>query len=136
MKVLQQKVEVQYRLTSHNWALDDKPDFNSNIVYATSLYSEFQHHFEKISRLFSANGLLASMFLEAVVRKCSIKKVFLKISQILQENTRAGNFIKKETLAQVFSCEIAKFLRKPFFKEHLRWLLLFFHVINNYLELN
>ena len=76
------------------------------------------------------------MFLEAVVRKCSIKKVFLKISQILQENTRAGNFIKKETLAQVFSCEIAKFLRKPFFKEHLRWLLLFFHVINNYLELN
>ena len=41
MKVLQKKVEVQYRLTSHNWTLDDKPDFNSNTVYATSLYSEF-----------------------------------------------------------------------------------------------
>ena len=27
----------------------------------------------------------------------------------------AYNFIKKETLAQVFSCEFAKFLRTPFF---------------------
>ena len=35
------------------------------------------------------------------------------------------NFIKNETLAQVFSCEFAKFLRTPFFTEHLRWLLLF-----------
>ena len=66
---------------------------------------------------------------EAVVRRCSVKKVFLEISRNSQEITCARvsflikkkKFIKKETLAQVFSC---KFLRTPFFIEHLRWLLL------------
>ena len=58
-------------------------------------------------------------------RRYSIKKVLLKISQNLQENTctrvsflskvqpSACNFIKK-TLAQLFSCEFS------FFTEHLR----------------
>ena len=36
----------------------------------------------------------------------------------------ACNFIKKETLVQVFPVEFAKFLRTPFLTEHLRWLLL------------
>ena len=35
---------------------------------------------------------------EAVVRRCSVKHVFLKISQNSQENAEAGSFIKKETL--------------------------------------
>ena len=35
---------------------------------------------------------------EAVVRKCSVKKV----------EPAAYNFIKKETLAQVFSCEFCE----------------------------
>ena len=51
---------------------------------------------------------------------CSITKVFLEISQSSQENTCARdsflincrpevcNFIKKETLAQVFSCEFCE----------------------------
>ena len=44
--------------------------------------------------------------LEAVVHRCSVKKVFLEILQNSQENTCIkNNFIKKETLAQVFSCE-------------------------------
>ena len=33
----------------------------------------------------------------------------------LQAKAKACNFIKKETLAQVFSCEFAKFLRSLFF---------------------
>ena len=53
-------------------------------------------------------------------RRCSIKNVFLKISQNLQESTCVkisfliklhGNFIKRGTLAQVFSrefCEISE----------------------------
>ena len=53
---------------------------------------------------------------EAVARMCSVKKVFLKISQNSQENTfakvsfsvklqpKACNFINKEALAQVFFC--------------------------------
>ena len=59
-----------------------------------------------------------------------MKKVFLEILQNSQENTRVrdsfliNDFIKKESLAQVFSCEFAKFLRTPFFTEHLYWLLL------------
>ena len=52
---------------------------------------------------------------EAVVQSCSVKKVFLEVSQNSQENTCARvsflcNFII-ETLAQVFSserCEISK----------------------------
>ena len=37
----------------------------------------------------------------------------------------ACNFIKKETLAQVFSCEFWEILRTLFVTEHLRWLLLY-----------
>ena len=36
----------------------------------------------------------------------------------------ACNFIKKDTLAQVFSFEFSKFRGTPFFTEHLWWLLL------------
>ena len=72
---------------------------------------------------------------EAVVRSCSVKKVFLEISQNSKESTCARvsflikrlwlwDFIKKETLTQVFSCNFVKFLRTPFLTEHLRWLLL------------
>ena len=63
---------------------------------------------------------------------CSVKKVFLKVSQISQENTCARvsflislqadacNFIKKETLAQVFSCEFCEISKNTFLTEHLR----------------
>ena len=46
-------------------------------------------------------------FAEAIDRRCSVKKVGLKISQNEQKNTSVGasNFIKTETLAQVFSCK-------------------------------
>ena len=50
--------------------------------------------------------------------KCSVKKVFLEISQNSQENSCARvacNFIKKETLAQVFSCEFYEISKNTFF---------------------
>ena len=50
---------------------------------------------------------------EAVVRRCSVEKVFLEISQNSQENT--CNLIKKETLAQVFSCEFWEISKNAFF---------------------
>ena len=34
------------------------------------------------------------------------------------------NFIKKETLAQVFSCKLCEISKKTFFIEHFWWLLL------------
>ena len=69
---------------------------------------------------------------EAVAKSCSVKKVFLEISQNSQENTcaRVCNFIKKENLAQLFSCAFCEIpqhtfsYRTPFLTEHLWWLLL------------
>ena len=64
---------------------------------------------------------------KAVVQIYSVKKLFLEISQKSQENTltrdsfltklpaSSCNFIKKEALAQVFSCEFCEISRKPFF---------------------
>ena len=65
-------------------------------------------------------------YTEAVARKCSVKKMFLEISQNSQENTcaivsfeikfraEACNFIKKETLAQVFPCEFCEVSKNTF----------------------
>ena len=44
---------------------------------------------------------------EAVVRRCSVKKVFLVAGQ-------ACNFIKKEDLAQLFSCEFCETSKNTF----------------------
>ena len=60
---------------------------------------------------------------EAVARRCSVKKVFLEISQKSQKNTcardsfliKACNFIKKESLAQAFSCEFYEISKNTYF---------------------
>ena len=64
--------------------------------------------------------MLSYLGLEPVTQRFSVKNVFLEISQNLLENTSARvsfliklrasawNFIKKETLAQVFSCEFCE----------------------------
>ena len=76
------------------------------------------------------------LFLEAVAQRCSVKRVFLEISQNSHENTcarvsflikletQACKFIKKETLVQAFSCEFYEIFKNIFFTEHLWWLLL------------
>ena len=51
--------------------------------------------------------------------------MFLKISQISQENTkvagpRPASFIKKETRTQVFSCEICEIFKNTYLEEHIR----------------
>ena len=62
---------------------------------------------------------------EAVAQTCSVKKMFLEISQNLQENTcarvsiliklqAASNFIKIETLAQAISCEFCEISNNTF----------------------
>ena len=74
---------------------------------------------------------------EAVFQRCSVKKEFLEILQNSLENICARvsclikfdkNFNKKETLAQVFSCEFCKISKNTFFTEHLRWQLLIFDI--------
>ena len=61
-------------------------------------------------------GVNAWGLTEAVVQRCSVKKVFLEILQNSQENTCARvSFFKKESLAQVFSCEFCEISKNTFF---------------------
>ena len=53
------------------------------------------------------------VFWEAVVQRCSVKKV-----------------LRKETLAQMFSCEFCEISKNTFFIEQLWWLLLYFILQN------
>ena len=70
-------------------------------------------------------------FTEAATGEVLWEKVFLEISQNSQENTCASlffnklyappcNFIRKETLAQVFSSEFYELSQDTFFIEHLQ----------------
>ena len=69
-------------------------------------------NYRKYQKCFFGNVLIS----EAVAWRCSVKKILLEILQNLQENNCArvffnkvvGNFIEKETLAQVFSCEFCE----------------------------
>ena len=75
--------------------------------------------------------------IEAVVQRCSVKKVFLEISRNSQENTCArvsllqaapAALLKKRLWHSCFPVNSAKFLRTPLFTEHLWWLLLELHL--------
>ena len=70
-----------------------------------------------------------SLMREAVAQRCSVKKVFLEISQTSQENTCVrvsflikSFFIKKDTLVQVFSCKFCEIFKNTF--SYVWWLLL------------
>ena len=73
---------------------------------------------------------------KAIARRCSVKIVFLKISQNSPENTCTGvsfliklqaapaTLLKKRFRYRCFPVNFAKILKTRFFIEHLRWLLL------------
>ena len=75
--------------------------------------------------------------MEAVAQRCSVKKVFLEISQNSLEGTcvrfsfliklQASGLqlsLKKQLRHRCFPINFLKFLRTPFLMEHLWWLLL------------
>ena len=62
---------------------------------------------------------------KAVVRRCFSEWVFLKLLQYSKENTWVGISLRLQLKCFLFN--IAKFLRRVFFTEHLRWLLLDCH---------
>ena len=68
-------------------------------------------------------NVLFQSFSEAATRGALWEKVLLEISQNSQENTcakpEACNFIKKETLAQVFSFEFYEISKNTFFHRTL-----------------
>ena len=60
--------------------------------------------------------VLIELFLEAVARRCSVKKVFLEMSQNSQEKTSARvSFLIKLKASQVFSCEFYEISKNIFF---------------------
>ena len=61
---------------------------------------------------------------EAVAQRCSMKRCLWKFLKTHRKIPEACNFIKKETLTQVFSCEFYGISKNMFLAEHLRWLLL------------
>ena len=67
-------------------------------------------------------GQRKPVFSHALRSQKQPSEVFLEISQNSQKNTctRGLNFIKNETLAQMFSCEFFKTSMNTFFKEHFR----------------
>ena len=74
---------------------------------------------------------------------CSVKKVFLEISQNSQENTWASvsffkkvacNFIKKRHWHRCFPANFVKFLGTSFLQERLWWLLLHMLCCNELLK--
>ena len=83
-----------------------------------------------------SRGTMNILWSEAVIQRCFVKNVFLEISPNSQENTcvtvsflvklqaKACNFIKKEALAQVISCEFYEISKNTFFTECIWWLLL------------
>ena len=51
------------------------------------------------------------------------------VSILIKMQAEACNFIKKETLAKVFSCKFCKILKNTFFIEHLRWLYIVLEIV-------
>ena len=103
------------------------PIMNSLFLFRGNVHNihNFQNVLEIVwyRSLFLRANLLQDS--EAVVRTCSEEKVFLKISQNSQENTCARfSFLKKRLWRRCFPVNFAKFLRRLFFTEHLRWLFL------------
>ena len=84
----------------------------------------------KLRRFASSEWFIFSRLSRSSHQVCSVRKGFLEILQNSQENTcarvsfliklqAACNFIKKETLPQVFSCEFCEMFKNNFFIENL-----------------
>ena len=98
--------DMLYRLDNRFSSLENLQKLRPSLVY---------YHFYCPTKI----TISINIFAEAVARRCSVKKVFLEISQNSLESTCTRvpflmNVIKKETLAQVFSCEFCKISKSTF----------------------
>ena len=93
------------------------------------------------------NFRIKTVCLEAVSRRCSVKKVFLKISQNSQKNTcarvsfliklqaiagvlrRSATLLKKRLWHRCFPVNFAKFSRTPFFRKQAASIYFFLHFL-------
>ena len=116
-------------------AADDYVHLRVLLVFA--LLSQFRW-----SKIFFTSVVIIGKKRGSLHHRCSIKKVFLEISQNSEESTcaRVAFLMKlqanKETLTQVFSCEFAKFQRTTFVTEHRSRLLLKIDIKQVYVQLH
>ena len=91
--------------------------------------------------IININIIKSSSCLEVLCKK-SVLKIFAKFKgkhqcRILLLNKFAGerlvSFIKKETLALVFSCELCEFFRAAFYIEQRRWLLQYTEFLTHFI---
>ena len=107
---------VTSRFVLHDTYSDINLEFRHFQAYSplTQTYSATLRHIQNPVQLFDVqNPIIFSIlaYLEPMIR--SSRPV-----------AGAYNFIKKETPAQVFSCEFCEISKNTFFTEHLWWLLL------------
>ena len=75
--------------------------------------------------------ILKDLIVRSNPQKCSVRKGALRnfakfagntcvrVSFLIKFQALVGNFIKRETLAQVFSCEFCEISKNTFFTEHI-----------------
>ena len=109
-----------------------------NWIYFNIVYGLVVFLVSSATHPYTASDCFLSSFLRSSLPGVFCKKVVVKnFAELTGKQLRqslffnkvtaaASNFIKKETLAQVFFSAFCKFLRTPFFKKHLWWLLLLF----------
>ena len=102
--------------------------FCSNLLFLENnwKFPEYHYAFENMN-----TGIIST---EAVARRCSVREVFLEILENSQEKTcarvpfliklqaQACNFIRKETLAQAFSCEFSEISKNTYSYRAPPWL--------------
>ena len=83
-------------------------------------------------RLFFSRSIRPDLFCKGCVQKVSQnsqEKTCARVSFLIKLQASTCNFIKKETLVQVFSCGFCEIFKNIFFYRTLRWLLLLFFKI-------
>ena len=79
------------------------------------LYYDFLSQRKRSQFNFGMEIFFAFFFLFLEIPQNSGENICARVSFLI----KACNFIKKETLAQVFSCEFCEISKKAFFTEHL-----------------
>ena len=100
-----------------SWTVNDHVSFFFGKILENAWKKTFM-----IESIFSQTAMFERWTFRSSHRRCSVKTMFLKILQNSEENTfaRVCNFIKKDTLAQVFSREFCEIFKNTFFIEHLQ----------------
>ena len=92
---------------------------NNDIVFDLIVFHPFMSIVKSI--FWERYSPISFTFTEAVVQRCSVKKVFL---EILLFRLRPATLLKKRLWHRCLPVNFTKFLWTPFFTKHHRWLLL------------